>query len=318
MAGITGIGTTYNLPNYTGELFAISPEDTPFLAAIGGLTGGEKALSTEIEWQTYDLRTAASRERLEGADAPTTGERVRANVTNVLQVIQEAISISYTKIAAVGARDGSNIEASQPVRDEVAWQMTQQLKMIARDVEYVFINGEYQKPTDNTTARKTRGLLEAIATNVTDAGTVALTEALVLGLLQDVWDNGGIKEQETATIMANSSQKRMLSKIFITDKNYKESSRNVAGVNVQTIETDFGVLNIMLNRYMPTTELAVVSLEQCAPVMLEVPGKGFLFVEPLAKVGAQEKSQIYGEIGLKYGNEKAHGKITDLTDPYAS
>jgi len=43
MAGITGQGTTYNLPNYVGELFAVSPEDTPFLSSIGGLTGGVSA-----------------------------------------------------------------------------------------------------------------------------------------------------------------------------------------------------------------------------------------------------------------------------------
>lgn len=31
MPGITGLGTTYNLPNYVGELFAVSTEDTPLL-----------------------------------------------------------------------------------------------------------------------------------------------------------------------------------------------------------------------------------------------------------------------------------------------
>jgi hypothetical protein len=86
----------------------------------------------------------------------------------------------------------------------------------------------------------------------------------------------------------------------------------VGGVNVQTIETDFGRLNVMLNRYLPVHSIQVVSLEQCAPVFLEVPGKGFLFLEPLAKTGASEASQIYGEIGLEYGNELAHGKITSM------
>src|SRR5690606_8240445 len=102
-----------------------------------------------------------------------------------------------------------------------------------------------------------------------------------------------------------------LTKIFITDKNYQEQTRSVGGVSVQTIETDFGRLNIMLNRHMPADVLAVVSLDECAPVFLEIPGKGFLFVEPLAKEGASDRNQIYGEIGLEYGNEKAHGKITN-------
>jgi hypothetical protein len=64
---------------------------------------------------------------------------------------------------------------------------------------------------------------------------------------------------------------------------------------------------------MPANTVSVVSLEQCAPVFLRIPGKGFLFVEPLSKTGANDAFQIYGEIGLRYGNERAHGKITGLT-----
>ena len=49
MPGITGQGNTYNLPNYVGELFAASREDTPLLSAIGGLTGGIATTSTLFE-----------------------------------------------------------------------------------------------------------------------------------------------------------------------------------------------------------------------------------------------------------------------------
>ena len=68
----------------------------------------------------------------------------------------------------------------------------------------------------------------------------------------------------------------------------------------------------MLSRYMPPEQLAVVSLEQCAPAFLEVPGEGHFFVEPLAKTGASDRCQLYGEIGLKYGAERAHGKLINL------
>jgi len=37
-----------------------------------------------------------------------------------------------------------------------------------------------------------------------------------------------------------------------------------------------------------------------------------LFEEALAKTGSAEKSQIYGEIGLKYGFEGAHGVLRGL------
>lgn len=136
---------------------------------------------------------------------------------------------------------------------------------------------------------------------------------MVLDLLQKVWTSGGIQVSETATLMCGAWQKRMLTAEFITKKNYREQTRNVAGVSVTTIETDFGTLNVMLNRYMPSDAVEVGSLDQCAPVLLETPGKGFLFSEPLAKTGSVDKAQIYGEIGLENGPENAHGKITGLT-----
>lgn len=323
MPGITGMGTTFNLPNYVGELFAASPEDTPFLSAIGGLTGGRPAQSTIFTWSGYDLRDAsATRQRLEGADAPTAEARARFNVSNVCEIHQEAVTVSYTKQAAVGqyASTGSNntnavgIGGSNAVDDEADWQLQQSLKQIARDIELSFITGTFAEGADNTTARKTRGLLAAIATNVITNSTAAdLTSDMVLTLMQDVWSSGGIMEQETATLVCGPVVKRNLSTLFVTNRRYMEQTRNVGGVNLTTIETDFGRLNIMLNRYMPLDELAVVSLEECAPRFLPVPGKGFLFQEPLAKTGSADKYQLYGEVGLEYGNEKKHGKITGLT-----
>lgn len=405
MAGIAGQGTTFNLPNYVGDLFAVTPTDTPFLSAIGGLTGGESADATLFQWQGYDLRDAdATRQRLEGANAPTAEERVRFNVTNVVEVHQEAVEVSYTKLAATGQFNstGSNhpgsvgLNGMNPVTAELDWQIEQHLIQIARDVEKSFLVGEFNNPSTNASARRTRGIIEATTTNVVNSGTLegtavieaddetftiaghgmangtqvtvtnltgsaddvlnenvtyyvrdtatntfklaatpgggaiafatdggadvystndagsVLTEDMVLNLLQSVWENGGIMVSETATLMSNASLKRALTKIFITNKNFQESSRTVGGVHVMTIETDFGTLNIMLNRHMPTSVLQVVSLEQCSPVFLPIPGKGFLFVEDLAKQGAAERSQIYGEIGLKYGNEKTHGKLLNV------
>lgn len=395
MAGITGQGTTFNLPNYVGELFAVTPTDTPFLSAIGGLTGGKMANSaTQHQWQGYDLRTAGQNVALEGANAPTAQERVRFSVNNVLEIHQEAVEVSYTRQAASGQYAGLNIAGVNPVTDEFDWQLSQSLKQVARDIEYSFVNGVYNLPTDNTTTRQTRGILNAVTTNVSTAGTVlgtglatsasgdtvtatahgltagaevrvkvdtgtagitsgiyyvntpttnafklaatetgaaidittdgtvdvtvggSVTPTEVDNILQQVWDNGGIKEGDTATLMLNSIQKRKITAAYLTAGNYREESRNIAGVNTTQIDTDFGTLNVMLNRYMPQDQIAVLSLEECSPVFLMIPDKGFLFIEPLAKVGSANRGQIYGEIGLEYGNEKKHGVLSGLSTSF--
>lgn len=388
MSGITGLGTTFNLPNYHGELFAISPSDTPLLSASGGLSGGGSVKDTLVEWQSYDLRDAAVRARLEGADAPTAESRVRANVTNRLQIFQEAISTSYTKQAATERYAALAGGIGNPVVNEHSWQVMQSLKQVARDVNYSFWNAVRNDPSDNTTARQMAGLISVMTSNAqvkkalienasaatdtitvthdlvaddkvvfTDVGAsttivpgraywvksvsttvsfkISATQggaAITVGtatvdfyplkaantatvddvniLLQSVFDNGGIAEQGTATLFVPSGQKRRLSAAYAAaygQANPMNDTRNVGGVALDTIVTDFGTLNVAIDRDLPADAIAVVSLEQIKPVFLDIPGKGVLFEEELAKTGSSEKSQIYGEIGLAYGNERSHG-----------
>jgi hypothetical protein len=176
MAGITGLGTTYNLPNYTGILHQLSPTATPLYSAIGGLSGGGQTTSTEFEWETVDLRAPGQNVALEGAAAPTAQSRVRANVTNVVEIHQEKVAVSYTKLAAYGQKSGTNNDASNPIINETDFQVRTMLTQMVRDVNWGFWNGKYVKPSDNSTARQTRGLLQAITTNrQSAAGSLSYT-----------------------------------------------------------------------------------------------------------------------------------------------
>lgn len=340
MATVSNQGTTFNLPNYTGELIRVTPQDTPFLSAISGisaeniagtLAGAEVVGSTHVQWQTTDLRDAAdNRQRAEGANAPTAESRSRSNVLNVLEIHQEALELSYSKLAAIqnlnttGATHpgAAGVGGSNPVTDEASEQIRSHLAQIARDVEKTFITGTFNDPATNAANRNTRGILQAITTNAEAAAGALLgvdDAEILLDLMQSVWESGGISESGTAAVMVAGFQKRQLTKAFIKEGGYRQNSRTVGGVAVDTILTDFGELNVILNRHVPTDTAIVVSLEQCRPVVLNIPNKGAgFFVEELAKVGAADRWQVYGEIGLKYGNEKAHGKITGLATSAAS
>jgi hypothetical protein len=404
MSGLTALGTTFNLPNYTGILYALTPADTPFFSAIGGLSGGQATTSKSFEWSNFDLRDAGINVALEGQDAPADQIRVRGTANNVTQIHHEATGVTYTKQAAIGDTAGlATAGKSNPVTDELDWQVLQYLKQMVRDIEVSFLKGTYQNPTDNVTPRMTRGLLEAIVTNVVNAsaavpggaattatastdliaatshglsagdqvmftsvgtatplsttttyyvvssgltanafkvsttpgtagtpvnisadGTVtvqkrsALTKAHVNAVLQLAYLNGGLMDTETSTLLCPPQLKSALTDLYITGASYgsrQETSRTVGGVAVSTIISDFGTVNIMLDRHMPPDTLAVVSLDQCKPVYLEIPGKGHFFAEPLGKTGAKDRIQLYGEVGLNYGNERTHAKIVGLTVP---
>lgn len=316
MATVSGQGTTFNLPNYTGELYNVAPSDTPFLSAIGGLNGGRSVNSVEFEWQTEGLEsTSVNNAVVEGADAPTASGVDRSNVTNVVEIHQEAIEVSYTRQAAVGLHAGINNEEINPVRDELQHQINLKLRKIGVDIEKSFLSGVYAKPSTNATARKTRGLLTAITTNKFANGGTArdLSVAVINAALSDMYTNGAQLPQNETVIMVSPATKVALSALYATaSMNWPTPSRTLGGVAIDTVMTDFGTFGVMINRWMPAKQVAVVDLSVCRPVFLNVPGKGNLFVEPLAKTGSADKFQIYGEIGLQYGPEVHHGLITDL------
>lgn len=305
MGSVSNMLDTYDGPNYVGELFEITPSDTPFLSMIGGLTGGKETKSKQFTWQTVDNNTAAQTTVAEGIDA-TFGERTRSEVINVTQIMQYGIWVSYTKQAAVANLSGQAIMGTQPVQNEVAFQTGMTIKRAARDIEYSFLRGTYVADTDVTTARGTRGMGAAITTNVVAAGSVRLNRALLQSLFKAMADSGA--PFENVVLFVNSFQKQLITDTYA----YAPMDRNVGGVAIKQIETDFGNVGVVFDRHQSTSVVGAYDVAQCAPVFLNIPGKGHFFVEPLAKAGAYDKFQLYGEIGLEYGPELWHGQITGL------
>lgn len=321
MATVSGQGTTFNLPNYHGELFTVSPTETPFLSAIGGLGGAKTAHATDFEWQTIDRRaSSAGNVALEGAAAPAGAERARSNVKNCVEIHQSAIEISYSRLGAYSNYSGVNVgtQWDDVVLDELATQTQAELESMGVDIEQSFLSGTYSRPSDNAAARTTQGVLGAAATVSANGGTARpLTAGIVNAHLKAMFDAGAKLPQDTTVFMCGSGEKISLNTAYAdpslgatlvaVDRN-----RNIGGVNVETIVTPFGSFGVMLNRWMPAGQIAVVQLDVCYPVFLEIPGKGLLFTEPLAKTGSSQKFQLYGEIGLEYGPANAHGLIKDL------
>lgn len=317
MATVSGQGTTFNLPNYTGQLYSVAPSETPFLSAIGGLNGGSSTSAPDFEWQTEDLEsTSANNAKLEGANAPTASGVSRSNVSNTVEIHQETIEVSYSKQAATGLHNGINTEVGNPITDEVSHQTMLKLRKIAVDIEKSFLSGVYARPGTNATARTTRGVLTAITTNVfANGGTNrALTKTIVDQALKTMFANGGLVNESSTVILTGPDQRLNISTIYnATGLNVPTSTRNVGGVSIDTVITDFGTFGVMLDRWMPAGQVAIVDLSVCQPVFMDIPGKGHLFVEPLAKNGSADRYQIYGEVGLKYGPEVYHGLIKDLS-----
>ena len=309
-------GTSFNLPNYAGELFTASPKKTPFLSMIGGLSGGKTSDSFEfVVGQEYSLPSASQPAISENASltAPTPTHIARSQKDNTCQIFHESIDLSYAKMSQGGKLSGLNLagQKANPQTEE-DWQIQQKLAKMATDVEYTFINGVYQKATDADTPAKTRGMFE-LCKDVTsvDAQETALSKSLLDAFYLELVKNGAA--WDNMTMYVGATLKQQVTNIYADQFNAQMNmGEQKAGMNVVTIETDFGLINIVLNTFVPDGSILVADIAHCAPVFCPVPGKGVLFVEELAKTGADNKKQLYGQIGLDHGMAWMHGAIANL------
>lgn len=169
--------------------------------------------------------------------------------------------------------------------------------------------------TNSFKVSKTKGgtaITFAATGTATGVKGVDLTEDAILDTAQSVFENGGLSVPETFTLVCGAWNKRQLSTIFIKNYNYRETSRTVGGINVLTIETDFGTLNILVDRQWPRHKVGLIQMGELAPVFMRYP-QGHFFAEPLGKKGAYEQVQLYGSVGLKYGTESHHGLVLNTS-----
>ncbi|MBQ8539964.1 MAG: DUF5309 family protein [Clostridia bacterium] len=315
MANVTGVGTSWNLPNYAGELFTADSSQTPLLSIIGGLTGGRQTLSSEFPTAVlFDYPEAAQPEISESAsvNAPQSSLIAREQETNVVQIHQEVVNLTYMKMSNSGNMSGLNSTMANSVEDEKAFQIHHKLVKIARDVEHSFINGVFNKATSAADANKTRGLIELTKNGTTiDAEGGVLTKSMLDSLYRSMAEAGAYFDNMVMFLPAY--QKQVLTDIYAKEFNATMSTREtIGGVSIAQIETDFFRMGVVWDRFMPRDTILIADVAHIAPVFQAVPEKGVIFEEQLAKTGASDMIQIYSQIGLAHGPAFLHGSITNL------
>ena len=189
-----------NINNFSGELFRVGGQRTPFLSATGGLNGGKVLQSTFWQIQAADNAVVSS-EPTKGQEGNTPTEylgRDRVAYTGVTQIFHKGVKMTYTamatyqhqnpfdlsaNIAASSDGDGTTTAAdklglngSNPIVDEFAEQMSLALEKVAREVEYFAFNGTFAdgaNATPGAGTREMRGISEYTSLNANANNTVA-------------------------------------------------------------------------------------------------------------------------------------------------
>ncbi len=297
--------------NYLGVLYLIGQMKTPFLNMIGGLMGTARGMmSRSFRFplnQHYSLVAASQDTQAESvaAAAGTPVTTLRGQDYNVCQIMKKDAQVSFAKQSATGEFAGIQVLGEQEVTDELSFQKQAQLYQLALDINFSFHQGAFTDVNLANTNQKTRGMFEAIATNAIAAGGAALSKALIDQLLRTMAAAGCAFNNPVAFV--NAYQKQQLSDIY----GYAPMDRNVGGVNIKQIETDFCMLGIVYDPNVPTTSLGIYDLAYCRPVFLPYEGKVLAWYDE-AQQGAKKGGFWYTQLGLDYGAEEFHGKLTGL------
>lgn len=312
------VATSFGVLNYSGMLFNKGNTRCPLSAIIGG-----RAKTTNhvefVTGQEYTAGGAGSQPEISetaSLTAPDSTIVTRAQKTNVTQIFQESVYISYAKQSNMGTLSGVNIAGQQadPI-NELDFQVAAKMQKVNRDIEYTFVNGVYKKAASDAQANKTRGLVNAIESNVTAMGSKPLGLWDIADMVKKIYE--GNAPQDGLTLWCDATTMFQINADAVQNGlTVVPAAREINGIKLSSVVTPLGIVYLYLGECLPKGTAMLLNLSVLAPVYQPVPGKGNFFLEELAKVGGGTKYQLYGQIGLDHGPEWYHGKFTGIAQSF--
>lgn len=312
--------TSFGVLNYSGMLFNRGNTRTPLSSIIGGRAKTTNHVEFVIgqEYTGGGVGAQPSISETASLTAPDASVATRSQSTNVTQIFMESVGISYAKQSNMGTLSGVNIQGqtANPV-NELDFQVAVKMQKVARDIEYTFINGAYNKANSDATVNKTRGLVSAITSNTKAMANKPLGLWDIAEMLKKVYESNAPTQNLVlwcdAITMFQINADAVNNGLTVVP-----ASREINGINLSSVVTPLGVVYLYLGECLPAGTALLLNLDVIAPVYQPVPGKGNFFLEPLAKTGAGEKYQLFGQLGLDHGPEWYHGKFTGIATTFTA
>ena len=314
------IATSFGVLNYSGMIFNKGNTRTPLSAIIGA----RPKLTNHVEFvtgQEYEGGGAGSQPAITETASLTAPEPTvvtREQKTNVTQIFHESVGVSYAKESNMGTLSGVNIanQEANPI-NELDFQVAAKMQKVNRDIEYTFINGVFAKATSDAQANKTRGLVTAITTNTKAMASKPLGLWDIADMVKMIY--GANAPTEGLCLWCDATTLFQINADAVQNGlTVVPAAREINGIALSSVVTPIGVVYLYLGECLPAGTALLLNLDVISPVFQPVPGKGNFFLEPLAKTGAGEKYQLFGQIGLDHGPEWYHGKFTGIAQTFTA
>lgn len=277
------------------ELIRITAVNVDALTTVAAPNGRGWGGSTAAQHSQNAVIEIVSVAILEGE--PTPGESrmtTKSKVSNYTQIFEDVVKVSATLEAVEQWAPGS----------EYARQLGKTMKSLMIVVDKTLIYGKPNAGTA-TVPRSLGGIRHFITTNVASAAGAQLSENLLLDMLHTAYEAGG----QPRTLFQTLTQKRAVNK-FLDPARRTDFSQTRAGAVVDTFMWDEGEVDIVIDRWLPKSEVIGVQPE-------------FIGFGPLASRTLQheilpkssrevQKGQITGEYTAEVKSEKAHFRLHTL------
>lgn len=307
----TGTQGVFAPVNIAGVLFAKTDTRTPLFNMLGGVAASNREFLVNAE---YDLGAASQPaiSELDSLTAPEPTYDQPVQKKNVTQMFHKSVAASYRKMSDTDTLTGLHLAGqSNNVDNPLAFAIANRTAEVRNEMEYTLIRGVYNLASTNAQADKTRGLNAAVETNEVEAGGAELHPDMLVEVARDLAATSPFGILGVVGVLY-PEQIVQFNKIVTNEG--QRIDYNTAGGNLMTYITPFGDLSILKggHRYQANGTAGFYNLGACRNVLQGVPGRGNFFYEALAKTGAGESGQIFGQWGLDHGPEWMHAKITGL------
>ncbi|UUC95482.1 DUF5309 domain-containing protein [Comamonas sp. C11] len=312
MAQQTNSFATFNAVGNREELadaiYRISPEETPFVSAIGK----GPASSVFPEWQTDALGAAANNKVEQGNNPTIAATTPTKRVGNRTQISEKTFSVTGTQ----------EVVDKAGRKSEVAYQKAKKMIELKRDIEFAAINNTTAITAASGVAPQARGIAGWLATNnslgatgvapnpdtntaPTDGTLRTFTEAMLKDVGQKCWEQGG----DPSLLFVPAALRATVS-AFTGVAQKTNDVKSKAATTVATADIyvgDFGTYTVVNSRQQRARDVFLIDPKRWKLLTL----RG-MKATPLAKTGDSENWMINTEWTLQSNQEAASGAIRDL------
>lgn len=273
------------------EISLVAPIDTPF-ATLLLANGKQKPSTAKIHtWREKSLNLTDDVSVAEGSDATNFAESGRAELNNVMEIFMKSAKVSGTA------------QATGAVGDLFTAEVNDRLAEVKVNIEKRLIGG-VKDDGSVSGIRKMDGILGFVDPDNKIVGETAgvVTEAEVKQLARKLWEKGVSSGEVYALV--NADIKEQIDEIYKDRYNYVAKT-NEFGLVVQTIDTNYGRINFVLDRHMPVDKIVAFDLNAVSVAFLREPA-----FELLGKTGDAIAGQVVAEGTIEVASKKAVAEYT--------